>query len=200
MSRRSQFLTTTPLTSVNYARQMITYEYFSYAGTNHMSVHCQGPELHPDEVQWLSSLCCQNVYSHRGQTLRHLCFVRVPPHNHSPWLRHIADFLLTAMSYCSYHGGSSKAILQWHFIILLCLAVISLVLVSTYGHSHKGVQPSKATRRNRSTGTIRVTKGVAPCTVTAREITCSDIVGNTGEFIADYINQNSGSVSTHERR
>jgi hypothetical protein len=67
--------------------------------------------------------------------------------------------------------------------------------VSAYGHPHNGTDPSNMTRNNRSNQTPRTAYSNGACRQTVHEeILCSNIHDNTGEFVANYINNNSVST------
>jgi len=100
--------------------------------------------------------------------------------------------MLKSLSYCSYHGGIYETILGGGLIVLLSLILLTSALRSIYGYSHNGTESRNETHNDnplaRST--------TQPCTMTGNIIKCSNILNETGHFVADYINENSNNVST----
>jgi hypothetical protein len=86
-------------------------------------------------------------------------------------------------------------------IVLLCLTLLTLALVSLYGYSHNAAESIDETASTRGNANPRARSSDGPCTFLTDEdafyiIKCSDIPDDTGEVVANYINENSNSVST----
>jgi hypothetical protein len=83
-------------------------------------------------------------------------------------------------------------------IVLLCLILLTFTPVSVYGYSDKGAEsPSGTDRRKISDNPLASnTGGSCTMTTTYNTIRCSNIPNDTGEFVANYINENSNNVST----
>jgi len=101
--------------------------------------------------------------------------------------------MLISLSYCSYHGGIYETILVGGLIVLLSLILLTSALRSIYGYSHNGAESRNETHNNNPPA--RSTTQSCDMT-TVDTIKCSNILNETGQFVANYINENSNSVST----
>jgi hypothetical protein len=100
--------------------------------------------------------------------------------------------MLISLSYCSYHGGIYETILVGGLIVLLSLILLTSAHGSIYGYSHNGAESRNETHNNNSPARSTTRS----CDMTDNTIKCSNILNETGHFVANYINENSNSVST----
>jgi len=100
--------------------------------------------------------------------------------------------MLISLSYCSYHGGIYQTILVGGFIVLLSLILLTSAHGSIYGYSHNGAESRNETHNDNPLARSMTRS----CDMTDYTIKCSNIQNETGHFVANYINENSNSVST----